>query len=73
MKYLTPVEVGDIVQLTPKTVCQWAREDASMPVTRFGRAVRFEQEALHRWLRAHGRRKSGAQPAQVPVHAAESA
>jgi hypothetical protein len=40
---------------------------------RLGRTVRFESEALERWLRAHGRRKAGSGGSQVAVNAAEGA
>jgi excisionase family DNA binding protein len=55
--YLTPAEVAEMLKVSVKTVSRWALEDPSMPVTRLGRTVRFEAEALERWLRAHGRRR----------------
>jgi hypothetical protein len=58
-------------QVSSKTVSRWAREDASMPVTRVGRSVRFESGALQAWLRAHGRRKVASSDPQVAVNGAE--
>jgi excisionase family DNA binding protein len=69
--YLTPAEVAELLKVSPKTISRWALEDPSMPVTRLGRTVRFEREALERWLRAHGRRKAGSGGPQVAVNAAE--
>ena len=67
MTFLTPAEVGELLKVSPKTVSRWALEDPTMPATRIGRVVRFESQALDRWLRAHGRRRPGADAAQVAV------
>jgi excisionase family DNA binding protein len=69
--FLTPAQVAEMLQISPKTVSRWALEDPSMPVTRMGRTVRFEVEALERWLRAHGRRKAGSGVSQVAVNGAK--
>jgi len=50
MKYLTPAEVGQMLSLSPKTISAIALRDASMPATRIGRTLRFEEQALSRWL-----------------------
>jgi hypothetical protein len=42
-----------------------------MPVIRVGRTVRFEAEALERWLRAHGRRKMAPGATLVAINTAE--
>jgi len=39
-----------MLQVDDRTVLRWAQQDASMPVSRFGRVVRFERTALLRWL-----------------------
>ena len=49
-QYLTAEQVGELLQVSPRTVQRWALEDASMPATRLGRVVRFEREPLLRWL-----------------------
>src|SRR2546425_6381389 len=48
-----------MLQLDQRTVLRWAAEDASMPTTRIGRVIRFEQAALFRWLalKKRGRRE----------------
>ena len=61
MSYLTVSQVAEMLQVSPKTVAQWAREDSSIPVTRLGRLVRFEEQALLRWLK----RKSSTRASQV--------
>lgn len=48
--YLTPQQVADMLQVDERTVLRWALHDASMPVTRIGRVIRFEREPLLRWL-----------------------
>jgi excisionase family DNA binding protein len=56
--YLTPAQVAELLQVNERTVLRWAQQDASMPVTRIGRVVRFERGLLLRWLarKAQGRR-----------------
>ena len=48
--FLTAEQIADMLQVDERTVLRWAQQDASMPVTRLGRVVRFEREALLRWL-----------------------
>ena len=48
--YLTPQQVANMLQVDERTVLRWAQQDASMPVTRIGRVIRFEKAALDRWL-----------------------
>ena len=68
--YLTPAEVGELLKVSPKTVSRWALEDPTMPVTRLpGRLVRFEAEALHRWLKGARR---GRKAPQVGATVAEA-
>jgi len=45
-----------MLQVDQRTILRWAAEDASMPTTRIGRVIRFEEAALFRWLaRKRGR------------------
>ncbi len=48
--YLTALQVADLLQLDEKTVLRWSLQDASMPVLRRGRVVRFPRERLLTWL-----------------------
>jgi excisionase family DNA binding protein len=49
--YLTPAQVAEMLQVSPKTITRWALQDASMPCVRLpGTVVRFEEGALLRWL-----------------------
>src|SRR5947199_5942224 len=48
--YLTPRDVAAMLQVDERTILRWAAQDASMPVTRLGRVIRFEREPLLRWL-----------------------
>jgi excisionase family DNA binding protein len=70
--YLTPAEVATMLRVKPATISRWSLEDPTMPVTRLpGRVVRYEAEALGRWLRArargraHGGRKGAVDASQV--------
>jgi excisionase family DNA binding protein len=56
--YLTSTQVGDLLQVSPRTVERWALEDVTMPVTRLGRLLRFERTALEAWLARHSTRQS---------------
>jgi len=55
--YLTAAQVAEIVQVDSKTILRWSLEDASMPVLRRGRVVRFPRERLLVWLERHEPRK----------------
>ena len=61
-QYLTAEQVGELLQVSPRTVQRWALEDASMPVLRLGRTVRFPRADLERWFErsTQGSRKSKA-------------
>jgi excisionase family DNA binding protein len=61
-QYLTAEQVGELLQVSPRTVQRWVLEDASMPVLRLGRTVRFPQAELERWFKrsTQGSRKSKA-------------
>ncbi len=48
--YLTALQVADLLQVDEKTVLRWSLQDASMPVLRRGRIVRFPRERLLAWL-----------------------
>src|SRR5262245_43374121 len=48
--YLTALQVADLLQVDEKTVLRWSLQDASMPVLRRGRVVRFPRERLIAWL-----------------------
>jgi excisionase family DNA binding protein len=54
--YLTPEQVASMLQVSVKTVYRIVATDASLPATRFGRAVRFRADLLERWLAAHTQR-----------------
>jgi excisionase family DNA binding protein len=56
--YLTPAQVAELLQVSEKTISRWSLEDASMPVLRRGRVVRFHRDRLLAWLvrREGGRR-----------------
>lgn len=48
--YLTALQVAELLQVDEKTVLRWSLQDASMPVLRRGRVVRFPRERLLAWL-----------------------
>ena len=56
--YLTPENVADMLQVDQRTILRWAAEDARMPTIRIGRVIRWEQDALFRWLAKKRPRKS---------------
>lgn len=66
--FLTPEQVAAMLQVDERTVLRWAQQDASIPVTRLGRVIRFEREPLLRWL-ARKRHRSAQGPTQSAVAA----
>lgn len=56
--YLTALQVADLLQVDEKTVLRWSLPDASMPVLRRGRVVRFPRERLLTWPERQEPRKS---------------
>jgi excisionase family DNA binding protein len=49
--YLTAAQVGDLLQLSAKSVYRLAKADPTMPMLKLGGTVRFPRERLERWLR----------------------
>jgi len=47
-----------MLKVNERTVLRWAAEDPSMPTIRIGRVIRWEQDALFRWLAKKRPRKS---------------
>ena len=50
-EYLTPDEVGEMLQLSAKSVYRLWKADPTMPALKIGGSVRFHRERLERWLR----------------------
>ncbi len=55
-QYLTASQLATLLQVDDATIYRWASKDTSMPATRVGGVVRFEAQALHRWLAARTQR-----------------
>lgn len=49
--YLTVDQVGEMLQLSGKTIYRLVTKDPTMPALRLGGTVRFPRERLERWLR----------------------
>jgi excisionase family DNA binding protein len=62
--YLTARQVADLVRVAEKTVLRWSLQDASMPVLRRGRVVRFPRQRLLVWLERQEPRAARRQPKQ---------
>jgi excisionase family DNA binding protein len=54
-EYLTAQDVATLLRVDDKTVLRWSLEDATMPVLKRGRLVRFPKARLLAWLRAKER------------------
>ena len=65
--YLTPDQVGELMQVKTKTIYDWASKDPTMPVIRIGHTVRFPRERLLRWLA--DREQGRARPRRVQTTA----
>jgi predicted DNA-binding transcriptional regulator AlpA len=63
--YLTADQVGELLQVSAKSVYRWAAQDPSMPVLRIGATVQFPRVRLLAWLRSReqgqGRPRTGHQ------------
>jgi excisionase family DNA binding protein len=57
-QFMTVAEVASLLRVHEKTIVRLALRDASMPCVRLGRVVRFEREALMRWLARRGSPKN---------------
>ena len=71
--YLTASQVADLLQVDEKTVSRWSLQDASMPVLRRGRVIRFPRQRLLAWLERQeprGSRKSHSNSSPQPQSAA---
>jgi len=66
MTYLTPAQVAQLLKVSPKTISRWALQDASMPVLRLGRVVRFPEQRLMVWLQQREQGLSGRAKKRVP-------
>jgi excisionase family DNA binding protein len=60
--YLSPAAVAKLLDVSPKTVAAWSRNDPTMPATRIGRTLRFDEAALYRWLASKTRRTRALPP-----------
>jgi excisionase family DNA binding protein len=49
--YLTAEQVGELLQLSAKSIYRLAKADPTLPMLKLGGAVRFPRERLERWLR----------------------
>ena len=49
--YLTAEQVGELLQLSAKSIYRLAKSDPTMPMLKLGGTVRFPRERLERWLR----------------------
>ena len=65
--YLTARQASDLLRVNEKTVQRWSLQDASMPVLRRGRVVRFPRERLLAWSCLRGR--IGADLSILPYYA----
>jgi predicted DNA-binding transcriptional regulator AlpA len=67
-EYMTPNQVGELLQLSAKSVYRLASSDPTFPLLKLGAGrnatVRFPRERLLRWLE---QRTQGARPMRRPV------
>jgi excisionase family DNA binding protein len=68
--YLTAEQVGELLQVSSKSVYRWQKADPTMPALKIGGTVRFPRERLERWLRD---REQGPQIRKQMLSVAKSA
>jgi excisionase family DNA binding protein len=77
--YLTPDQVGELLQVSAKSVYRWAEKDPSMPRLKIAGTVRFPKDRLLSWLRSREqgrpptRSLSALPPRPAPDKGADSA
>lgn len=50
-KLLTVEEAAELLQVTPRTVKNWIKNDSmNFPVTKLGRLVRIDADMLSEWI-----------------------
>ncbi len=69
-EYWTAEQLAEMLQVSVKSVFRWASEDASMPVLRIGRTVRFPKARLLRWLEAREQGLGRPRRSQRPLSSA---
>ncbi len=67
--YLTADQVGELLQVKPKTVYAWAAADVTMPRLKIGGTVRFPRERLLRWLADREQGRARPRRVQTARHA----
>ena len=50
-RYLTAVQIAELLQVSAKSIYRWAAGDPTFPRLKIGGTVRFPRERLLRWLR----------------------
>jgi predicted DNA-binding transcriptional regulator AlpA len=67
-EYLTADQVGELLQLSAKSIYRLAKDDSTFPMLKLGAGrnstMRFPRERLARWLE---QRTQGARPMRKPV------
>ena len=64
-KFLTPKQLAEILQVSPKTVYDWTYT-GFVPHVRIGRCVRFDPEKVMRWIASRERKGRMAMKLDVP-------
>jgi excisionase family DNA binding protein len=49
-RYLTVVDVADLLAVPVETIYQWRRKRTGPPAFRVGRHLRFDPEDVRRWI-----------------------
>ncbi|MER7660696.1 helix-turn-helix domain-containing protein [Streptomyces sp. NPDC096193] len=51
-RYFTPQDVATLLGVPIETVYQWRRKRTGPPGFRVGRHLRYDPDALHRWIKS---------------------
>lgn len=51
-RYFTPQDVATLLCVPIETVYQWRRKRTGPPGFRVGKHLRYDPDALHRWIKA---------------------
>ena len=64
--YLTPKEASEICRMSVSWLAKARMNGDGPPFVKFGRAVRYEESALHRWVKTRERHSTSEDDAKKP-------
>jgi predicted DNA-binding transcriptional regulator AlpA len=64
VRYLTPIEASEICRMSVSWLAKARMNGDGPPFVKFGRAVRYEETALHQWVKTRERHSTSEDDAR---------